>query len=89
MRPLPSPLRTPTDAEVAHAIAAAHALGLRVFLAPILDPNWDIVSNMRDTHADTRLNVSWARDGRGYATRAQIGAGFSSETFRRATTPGE
>lgn len=43
----PTPLASESLEEVTTVIRAAHSLNLSVFLAPILDPSWDVVTNGR------------------------------------------
>jgi hypothetical protein len=64
----PTPLASETLASVQVEIRDAHALGLKVLLAPILDPNWDVVTNGRSIIPPLgAIPVS----------RLQIGGGFS------------
>lgn len=58
----PSPLRSSTEEEVAHAIRKASLLGLKVFLSPVVDLNWDIASSNQPTKV----------------SRSQIGQSFSA-----------
>ena len=63
-----SPLATPSLEQVRHVVRAAHALNLSVFLAPILDPSWDVKTNGRSiTPPAGAMPVS----------RLMIGKGFS------------
>lgn len=65
-----SPLRTATQQELRSAIEAAHARGLSVMLAPILDLDWDNSSNVR---------LWWQA---GSVSRADIGQGFSTDEWK-------
>ena len=74
----PSPLASPTLEQVRGAVRAAHALGLAVLLAPILDPSWDIPRNGRSiTPPAGAAAVSRLQIGAGF-TEAQWGAWFTS-----------
>ena len=65
----PSALRTASLSELQQGITAAQGLGLKVILAPVLDVNWDIPSNIR---------CFWNA---GYVSRSDIGADFSASEW--------
>jgi hypothetical protein len=67
-----SPLATATISQLQHTISRAHSLGLSVFLAPILDPNWDIPVNGRSI---TPPNGATA------VSRLQIGKDFTENDW--------
>jgi hypothetical protein len=64
----PSALATATTEQLRHTMRAAKALGLSVFLAPILDPSWDIATNGRSITPPAGATP---------VSRLQIGANFS------------
>lgn len=68
----PSPLASATLPQLRATIRAAHALNLSVFLAPILDPNWDVVTNGRSITPPAGASA---------VSRLQIGASFTEELW--------
>ena len=67
-----SPLSSSSIEQVQHTIKFAHSLGLSVFLAPILDPTWDIPQNGRSITPPAGAKA---------VSRLQIGEGFSEEDW--------
>ena len=63
----PSPLASEPLEALRSAVRAAAALNLSVFIAPILDPDWDVVTNGRSITPPA---------GAAAVSRLQIGAGF-------------
>ena len=76
-----TPSRTVSDAELEHAISTARQYGLKVAMAPILDPNWDLPTNLRAypgyEGAKCILNTSETCPG-WPVSRLQIGCAFNS-----------
>jgi hypothetical protein len=67
-----SPLASSTISQLQHTIQLAHSLGLSVFLAPILDPSWDIPQNGRSITPPAGAKA---------VSRLQIGEGFSEQDW--------
>jgi len=65
----PSPLASQTDEQLMIIITQAHNIGLKVMLSPILDPNWELPWNGRDSQDP---NFVW---------RGMIGQNFNNSQW--------
>ncbi len=70
--------RTDTVDEVAAAAAAAKAMGLRVWLSPIIDPDW---SDPRNCRAGAAYGCTGGKRQRYPVSRGEIGSGFQPEEW--------
>lgn len=66
-----SPLSSATDDEIRAFVAEAKRLGMRVHMAPYIDPNWDLLSNCRGPSCGMIPGTTPK------AARGEFGAGFT------------